>query len=109
MEENEKRAERYRRGLETRLKAVEGNVMDLEKMLKLGVLSIKEDQYELRNVVERDEEGMKRDNEGDDEVTEEESEEEETKGDEENKGEKEDREDEKKKDKDKDEEKKDEV
>ena len=107
MKENEKRVESYRRGLETRLKAVEGNVMDLEKMLKLGVLSIKEDQYELRNVVERDEEGMKRDDEGDD-VTEEESEEEETKGDEENKGAKEGGEDEKKKDKDKDDEKKDE-
>ena len=57
MEENEKRVESHRRGLEVRLKAVEGNMMDLGRMLKIGVMSIKVDQYELRKVIERDEEG----------------------------------------------------
>ena len=60
MEKKEKRAERYRRGLDTRLKAVEGSVMDLGKMTKMGVMSIKTEQYKLRKAVERDDEGMKR-------------------------------------------------
>ena len=97
MEENKKRAESHRRGLEARLKVVEGNMMDLGRMLKLGVNLIKADQYELRKAIERDNEGTKMDNE----VTEEESEDEEVKGDEDDKGTKEDREDEEKDEKDK--------
>ena len=101
MEENEKRVERYRRGLETRLKAVKGNMMDLGKMLKMGVMSIKADQYELRKAIERDDKGMRRDNEGNNEVTEDKSEDEETKGDEDDKGTKEDGEDKDREDKEK--------
>ena len=53
MEENYKRVESHRRGLEKRLKAVEGNMMDLGKMLKMGVMLLKADQYELRKAIER--------------------------------------------------------
>ena len=86
MEENEKRAKSHRRGLEARLKVVEGNMVDLGRMLKLGVNSIMADQYELRKAIEGDDEGTRKD----DEVTEDESED----GDEDDKARKEDEKDE---------------
>ena len=69
MEENKKRAESFRRGLEARLKVMEGNMVELGRMVKVGVNTIMADQYELRKAIERDDEGTRRD----DEVTEDEN------------------------------------
>ena len=69
MEENEKRAQSFRRGLEARLKVMEGNMVELGRMVKVGVNTIMADQYELRKAIERDDEGTRRD----DEVTEDEN------------------------------------
>ena len=70
MEENEKRAQSFRRGLESRLQVMEGNMVELGRMVKVGVNTIMADQYELRMAIERDDEGMRKD----DEVTEDENE-----------------------------------
>ena len=66
MEENEKRVESFRQGLEARLKVMEGNMVELGRMVKIGVNTIMADQYELRKAIKRDDEGTRRD----DEVTE---------------------------------------
>ena len=63
MEENEKRAQSFRRGLEARLKVMEGNMVELGRMVKVGVNTIMADQYELRKAIERDDEGTRRDDE----------------------------------------------
>ena len=69
MEENEKRAESFRQGLEARLKVMEGNMVELGRMVKVGVNMIMADQYELRKAIERDDKGTRRN----DEVTEDEN------------------------------------
>ena len=69
MEENEKRVQSFRRGLELRLQVMEGNMVELGRMVKVGVNTIMADQYELRMVIERDDEGTRKD----DEVTEDEN------------------------------------
>ena len=69
MEENEKRAQSFRRGLEARLQVMEGNMVELGRMVKVGVNTIMADQYELRMAIERDDEGTRKD----DEVTEDEN------------------------------------
>ena len=68
MEENEKRAQSFRRGLESRLQVMEGNMVELGRMVKVGVNTIMVDQYKLRKAIERDE-GTRRG----DEVTEDEN------------------------------------
>ena len=70
MEENEKRAQSFRRGLESRLQVMEGNMVELGRMVKVGVNTIMADQYEMRMAIERDDEGTKKG----DEVTEDEDE-----------------------------------
>ena len=61
MEENEKRAQSFRRGLESRLQVMEGNMVELGRMVKVGVNTIMADQYELRMAIERDDEGTRKD------------------------------------------------
>ena len=63
MEENEKRAQSFRRGLESRLQVMEGNMVELGRMVKVGVNTIMADQYELRMAIERDDEGTRKDDE----------------------------------------------
>ena len=68
MEENEKRAQSFRRGLESRLQVMEGNMVELGRMVKVGVNTIMADQYEMRMAIERDDEA-KGDGEDEAEVT----------------------------------------
>ena len=67
MEENEKRAQSFRRGLESRLQVMEGNMVGLGRMVKVGVNTIMVDQYELRMAIERDDEVTEDENDGSDE------------------------------------------